>query len=265
MSTKLNLSNSTYSSKTEKSLNNNNDLMKKMNNQLQNDFNTIKLNQYLKKERCSIFSKKITKIINILEYDESTFFLSLKIFDKYYSLTYLPDLNRSSILKIALVSLELASKINEIQKNSLKLTSFSSILPDFDLQELKKIEKEILFKLNFKINFYTGFDVLREMYYNSKEFSFINFDDQTEKEFFLKKLNIASKIFKNLKLTGQCELIDDFHLATFIFNIECQENWNNVPYKNLLNNHYVVNRSEYQKKIYSIKEVLYNSNAPMIF
>ena len=265
MSFKLDRSNSTYSSKTDDSLTKINTLIFKIKGQLENDKRLSNMHPKLKKERSVIFFKKISKIISSLNYSEATFFLALKIFDKYFERIFFPKLDKNSIFKIALVCLELASKLHEKQIISLRLKSFSSIIPDFNLKEMQIIEKDILFKLNFKVNFYTGYDILRELYVHSKEFSFINLNDEVERQFFERKLKIAGQILKNLLLNGYCEHIDDFHLAIFIFNIECQENWNDAPYKHILEKNFVENRSYYQKKIFTIKEVLYNGNAPMIF
>ena len=129
------------------------------------------------------FINKIRKVCSILKLKDSTFYLSLALFEVFNSGN---KIAKQNMMVVALVCLEIAAKLRENREQSLTLECVQLMCKAYSLKFLRKVEKQILIFLNFKINLATIFDflecflIVKETYEPLPQ-SYIKFDERITK------------------------------------------------------------------------------------
>lgn len=148
------------------------------------------------KERIDILFGLVQKISKTLELGPHIFCQAIHIFDAMISKF---PISRQQMFEVALVSLQIASKIHQLQGNILTYAEMSQCLMSVPVQRLSRIEKTVIEQLNFELNMVGPFEIMTFLlphFFNGDYDFFYPFKDSTEN-----KKKFCSLIFKLILIT----------------------------------------------------------------
>ena len=138
-------------------------------------------------QRKQIIKDSIYKLCAILDYNLSTFYTSISLFDSFAS-RYQCD---NKFLKcIFLICLMIVSKINQKKHKILTPPLVQEFLEQYDLKVLMNIEQKVLLNLDFDLNILTPHDFLSGFFQLEESFSS---NGKRQEEIVIKNLKIAMK------------------------------------------------------------------------
>lgn len=100
-------------------------------------------------ERVRVLFGVVQKLCEMLDFSVRTFELAVHIFD---SMTSKFPVEKSQMLPLALVSLQLASKMHEKQESLVTYSDFKTYIFEFEISRFVCLERTIVEQLGFKLN-----------------------------------------------------------------------------------------------------------------
>jgi hypothetical protein len=143
------------------------------------------------KERIKIIFGLMQKICKILELQISTFCLSVNIFDAIIS-KY--PVEKSQMVPLGIISVVLASKMNETHDKVISLSDISRYIIPLDVSFLAKMERKAFTVLGFQLNMVLpeNFICFLLHHFLSEEYDFFGGKNENKKELTSRFLNIVN-------------------------------------------------------------------------
>jgi hypothetical protein len=151
--------------------------------------------------RFQVLFKILQRTWNAFNYQVSTFFAAIQIFDSYISKVFV---KKEHMILVGLCSLIISAKIHEPQDALISIQIMQSLTTDFKLEQYFKMEKDILQVLEFQVNSVNVYEIVCFLMRQFKSEYFNFFDDhalnkQKIKKFYhvLSRLNVITLIDYN--------------------------------------------------------------------